>query len=279
MYRWKCANSNTLAVFAVIAVLVTLTITALVVGALPDPDEMDMAVRYAPPTFAHPLGTDQYGRDVFSRVVHGLATTVKIGFIATSMSLVAGSLLGGLAGYAGRFADGLVMRFMDGLMAFPGILLALALVAVLGSATTNIVIALGIMGVPSFARVARAGVLKHKNETFVEAARAQGASHVRILLVHIAPGVSRQVFTQAGFAFAAVVLSEAALSYLGLGVPPPEASLGRMLKEAQTAMGIAWWIAVGPGVSLALLIFSANALAQVLSDSTDKRSQTSEVLR
>jgi peptide/nickel transport system permease protein len=256
------------------ALLVLLVVAAALV--LPwflswDPNGMDISNALGAPGNGHWLGTDQFGRDLLTRLAYGAGISLQVGMLVTLCSLVLGVTLGGAAGYVGGATDSCLMRAMDALLAFPGLLLALALVAVLGDSLWAIVLALTIVGVPRFARVVRATVLQRKEEDYVLAARALGKWPVKILVQDILPNCSGPILIQTTLVFPGAVLGEAALSFLGLGLPPPAPSWGRMLQEATTVMEIAPSMAIYSGLAIFVTVLGFNFLGDGLRDVFDPR--------
>jgi peptide/nickel transport system permease protein len=263
---------NRLAFTGVILVALVVAAAALLPVILTwDPNAMDLANPLSAPGNGHLLGTDQFGRDVLTRLAYGAVISLQVGFLVTLSSLILGVALGGTAGYAGGIADVCLMRAMDALLAFPGLLLALALVAALGDSLWAIVLALTIVGVPRFARVVRATVLQRKEEDYVLAARALGKWPAKILLQDILPNCSGPILVQTTLVFPGAVLGEAALSFLGLGLPPPAPSWGRMLQEATTVMEIAPSMAVYSGLAIFVTVLGFNFLGDGLRDVFDPR--------
>ena len=225
----------------------------------------------APGTDGHPLGTDNFGRDVLLRLIDGGRVSLTVGLLAVALSLSVGGLIGLVAGYFGGWTDRLLMRIIDVKLAFPGILLALVIVTVLGSGLDKVMIAVGIGGIPRFARVVRGSVLNTKGDLFVEAARSIGASDRRIMFVHLVPQVLGPVITIGTFGLATAILSTASLSFLGLGAQPPTAEWGLMLSEARRYIRIAWWLAVFPGVAIMVAVLVVNVLGDSARDALDPR--------
>lgn len=234
-----------------------------------DPNEMDIINSFQKPSFTHLLGTDNFGRDIFARILKGSQTVFFIGIVSVSIGFLAGSVLGCLAGYTGGMADLLIMRLVDAQMAFPGIMLALVMITVLGPGIMNIAIALGIMSTPRFCRIVRSSVISVKEMDYVYAARARGTSAFWLLIDHIAPNILSPVIATATLAFSSSVLSEAGLSYLGLGVQPPEPSWGKMLFEAQSFMLTEPWYAIIPGLFITVMVLGFNMLGEGLRDMAD----------
>lgn len=259
--------------FMMVAATVLLAMVAL--GALApslagDPARMDVTARLEAPSATHWFGTDDVGRDVWSRVVYGARLSLLVGAAVVLVAVVAGGVAGLVAG-SYRSLDGPLMRVMDGLMAFPGIVLAIALMASLGPSTLNVVIALGVVYSPRVARVVRGSVLVVRETLYVEAARALGASDVALMGRHILPNCLSPLIVQASFIFAAAVLSEAALSFLGVGVPPYVPSWGNSLSEGRLYLQQAPWLVLCPGAAIMLTIFGLNVVGDGLRDILDPR--------
>jgi peptide/nickel transport system permease protein len=230
------------------------------------------AVRKAP-SLAYLFGTDEIGRDVLSRVIWGTRASLLAGVVSVSISLALGVPIGLLAGYAGGWTDGVIARFTDAMLACPFLILAIALAAFLGPSLTNAMIAIGISATPIFIRLTRAQVLAVKVEDYVEAARALGNPHLRIVLRHILPNIVAPLIVQATLAIAAAVIAEASLSFLGLGQQPPAPSWGSMLNTAKNYIDQAPWMSIWPGLSIFLLVLSFNLLGDGLRDALDPRHQ------
>ncbi|MUT67616.1 ABC transporter permease [Paenibacillus sp. NEAU-GSW1] len=236
-----------------------------------DANEMNIADRLHAPSAAHWLGTDNFGRDVLSRVMVGSQTAFEVGALSAAIGLACGFLIGTAAAYLGKWADELLMRGIDGLLAFPGILLALLLVSIFKPSMSQTIIAIGILSIPSFARVIRGGVLQQKEAEYVKAAKGIGAGHAHIIFKQILPNISSTILTTFALSFSAAILVEAALSYLGLGVQPPDPSWGRMLNEAQSFIGKAPWFTLAPGLFITLTVLGFNLLSDGLRDYKDAR--------
>ncbi len=227
--------------------------------------------RFSPPSLSHPMGTDWFGRDVLARVLVGGRTSLAVALAAVALGGALGALVGGVAGYYGGLADEIGMRATDFLIAFPALLLALLLAAVLGPGPLGVTIAIGTFNVPYFARIVRSAVLTLREQEYVLAARAVGTGDARILWRHILPNLASPLLVQVTVSLSAALLSEAALSYLGLGTQPPQPSWGRMLKEAQSYFALSPWPAVFPGLFLALTVLGLNLLGDGLRDLLDPR--------
>ena len=227
-----------------------------------DPNAIDAFNRFAEPSFTHPLGTDNFGRDILSRVMVGAGSTVFVAAATVAVGVLAGMLVGGLTGYFGGWADELFMRAGDVILAFPSILLALVFISIAGPGRNNVIAALGIMFVPSFARVVRGEFVRCRGLDYVHSARIMGAGHMRLIFVHILPNTMPVILRAVAIGFNNAVLAEASMSYLGLGVQPPEASLGRMLSESQAFLFTAPWYALSAGVAVVLLILGFGLMGE-----------------
>jgi peptide/nickel transport system permease protein len=224
-----------------------------------------------PPGSRYRLGSDQFGRDVASRVLHGARISLTVGLIAVSIAVTVGAPLGLVSGYYGGRLDALIMRLMDVLLAFPGILLALAIVSVLTPGLTNVMIAVGLSAVPGYARLVRASVLSARENLYVEAARALGGRDLGILGRYILPNVVAPIIVTATLGLGTAILSAAALSFLGLGSQPPQPEWGRMLSEGRDYLREAWWISTFPGLGIMLTVLAMNLLGDGLRDVLDPR--------
>lgn len=238
------------------------------------PNEISVEDRLQSPSWEHPFGTDDLGRDILSRVILGASVSLRVGFLAVGFALVVGSLIGLLAGYYGRWVDDVLMRFMDVLFAFPAVLLAIAVLAVRGPGSGNTALAIGIVYTPIFARVTRASVLGVREEVYVRASRSVGASDLRILTRHILPNAAPPIIVQTSISLAFAVLAEAALSFLGLGTQPPDPSWGLMLAEGRGFIDLAWWLAFFPGMAIFVTVLCFNLLGDGLRDVLDPRQRT-----
>ena len=232
-------------------------------------NDIDLGRALQAPSWAHVFGTDDLGRDIYSRVVLAAGVSVQVSVVSVSIAFAAGVLLGLIAGYFGGWIDTIVMRIVDVMFAFPVLLLALAIVAILGPGLTTAMIAIGVVYVPIFARVARASTLSVREEPFVRAAQGMGAGSRWIILRHILPNVAAPLIVQTSLSLAFAILSEAALSFLGLGVQPPNPSWGRMLFDARGYLDQAWWMAVFPGLAVFVTVLAFNLLGDTLRDVLD----------
>lgn len=235
-----------------------------------EPLRTNIRNRLEPPSATHIMGTDQNGRDVYSRIVHGARVSLAVGLGVVALTTVAGALIGLVSGYMRRL-DGPLMRIMDGIMAFPGILLALAIIAALGNNPFNVVLALTATYTPRTARVVRGAVLSLREITYVEAARSLGSSDGRIMFRHILPNTLSPILVQATYILARAVLAEAALSYIGAGISPPQPSWGNILADGQLYMYVAPWITVFPGLFIVVTVIGLNLFGDGLRDVFDPR--------
>ncbi|MGY1813932.1 ABC transporter permease [Blastococcus sp. SYSU D00820] len=277
--RWRetlglLARNPTAAISATVLVLLLLMAVFDETIAPQGPNEQDIANRLQPPSGSHWFGTDEYGRDVLSRVVLGAATSLRVGFLAVALALVVGTLIGLLAGFYGRWVDDVLMRLMDMLFAFPAVLLAIAIVAIRGAGPGNAIIAIGIVYVPIFARVTRASVLGVREEVYVRASRSVGASDLRLLTRHVLPNAAPPIIVQTSISLAFAVLAEAALSFLGLGPKRPNPSWGLMLADGRGYIEQAWWLAFFPGIAIVVTVLCFNLLGDGLRDVLDPRQRT-----
>ena len=261
-------RKTTLAGLLLMALMIALGLLAPLIGG--DPAHMDVAGRLAAPGRGHWFGTDDVGRDVWSRVVYGARLSLLVGIAVVALSFLVGVLCGVVAGYYRRL-DNVVMRVMDGLMAFPAIVLAIALMAALGPSVVNVIVAIAVVYSPRVARVVRGSVLVIRETAYVEAARALGAPDRTLLARHVLPNCLSPVIVQGSFVFAAAVLTEAALSFLGVGVPPYVPSWGVMLAEGRLYIQQAPWLVLYPGAAIMLTIFGLNLFGDGLRDLLDPK--------
>ncbi len=236
-----------------------------------DPLKQNLGNALARPGAGHWLGTDNVGRDVLSRVVWGTRVSLVAGFVSVTLALLTGSLLGLVAGYCGGAVDGLLMRAMDAVLSFPPLVLALALGAVLGAGLTGVLIALGVVYTPTFARLMRGQVLSITARDYVDAARALGAPGWRIAWKHVLPNATAPIVVQASLSVAFAILAEASLSFLGLGIQPPAASWGSMINAGRGYLQQAPWIVFGPGAALFVTVVGLNFVGDAVRDALDPR--------
>lgn len=271
---WKNLKKNKMALFGlfIISVIVFLAVFA---DQIADYDQVvikqNLRYRLKPPSAEHWLGTDEFGRDIFARLIHGARVSLAVGVLAVGIAIGAGGLLGALAGYYGGKLDNIVMRVMDVFLAVPSILLAIAIVSALGPNLVNLMVAVSISSIPRYARIVRASVLSIRDQEFVEAARAIGASDARIIFRHIIPNSLAPVIVQGTLGVAGAILSTAGLSFIGLGIQPPAPEWGSMLSGGRQYLRYAWWVTTFPGVSIMITILSLNLLGDGLRDALDPR--------
>ncbi len=253
-----------------IIVLLILTAIAAPIIAPDSPIQISEDI-LASPSLHHLMGTDHFGRDIFSRVVYGARVSLRMGFIAVGIGAVIGTVMGLVSGMYGGLIDNTLMRIVDALMAFPGILLALSVTAMLGPGIFNAMIAVGISFIPSFARLVRSSVLQVRQMTYIEAARSLGCSDSRLMWRHVFPNILTPILVLATLGVATAILIGAALSFLGLGAQPPTAEWGIMLSDGREFMQSAWWIMAFPGLAITVTVMAANLLGDGLRDALDPR--------
>ena len=247
-------------------IIISFVIIFVIMGALwtpHDPNGMNVALKNSPPNMKYLFGTDNFGRDILSRVMVGAKTTFIVALFTVIIGAGIGTIIGALTGYYGGILDEILMRINDGLASFPSILLALVFVSLIGTGTYNIILVLGILFIPSFARIIRSEYIILKEKDFVKNAKLMGASDFRIMFVHILPNIKPILMSSITIGFNNAVLAESSLSYLNLGVQPPDASLGRMLSEAQPYLFTAPWYVVFPGLMIILTILGFSLLNEV----------------
>ncbi len=263
-------NKGALIGMIIVIVFVAVAILAPVI-APKDPYKQDLLSSLEAPSFRHLFGTDIFGRDVLSRVIYGARTSLSISLAAVLFAILLGVVVGTLAGYFGGVIDEVLMRFLDILMAFPDILLAIAIVAALGPGKANLIIAIAIYSFPQFARVMRASVLTIKTNEYIEAARAIGESHLSIMIRYIVPNALAPIIVQATLRMATAILTISGLSFLGLGVKPPEAEWGTDLAMARVYLEIAPHLGIFPGLALFLTVMGFNLFGDGLNDALNPR--------
>jgi peptide/nickel transport system permease protein len=253
--------------------LILVIVCAVVAPAIApyNPVKMYPSDKLTAPNVAHWLGTDLYGRDVLSRLLYGSRLSIQVGLIAVAIGAFLGTVIGLVGGYYGGVADEVTMRLMDVMLAFPGILLALTIVAFLGTSLTNVMIAVGISSVPSFARMVRGCVLSAKENVYVDAAEAIGCGHLRIIFRHILPNVVAPLIVVSTLGVAWAILNGAALSFLGLGAQPPTPEWGTMLSEGRDYLRVAPWISTFPGLAIMMLVITVNVIGDGLRVALDPR--------
>ena len=255
------------------AIIVGLNILVALFGSYiwtTDPNEL-VALRLQDPTWAHPLGTDELGRDTLARIIHGSQVSLQVGLVSVGIALALGLTIGLVAGSYGGWIDAVLMRVVDLMFALPGLVLAIVIAGLLGPNRRNAMIAIGIVIAPAFARVVRGGVLEVMGFPFVESAKALGSSQLRIMARHVLPNVAAPVIVLVTVYLSTAILSEAALSFLGLGTQPPEAAWGGMLSSARAYLEIAPWLSIFPGLAIMIVVLGFNFLGDGLRDILDPR--------
>lgn len=254
-----------------VAVVVLMTVAAVfAVWLTPDPKALDPLARLKPPSLDHWMGTDQFGRSVFARVVHGGQISLMVGAAVMTATTLFGVLLGLVSGFLPQ-ADRILMRLMDAIMAIPGILLAIAMLALFGAGILNVIIAITIPEIPRMARVVRGAVLTIRKQPYIEAAITNGARPHRLLLAHVLPGTVPAILVQASYVLASAVLTESILSFLGAGAPPEVPSWGNIISEGRVLLSVAPWVILAPGACIAALVLSVNLLGDAVRDEMDPR--------
>ena len=269
---WRRLRRNRLAMVGliIIALLIFCAIFADFIAPY-DYAQQDLMIAYQGPSAQHWFGTDEFGRDILSRIIYGSRISLQIGFIAVGISLIFGGFLGAVAGYYGGKLDNLIMRIMDIIMSIPSILLAISIVAALGSSMTTLMIATGVSYIPSYARIVRASILGIKDQEFIEAAKAIGTSDKTIIIRHILPNCLAPIIVQATLGVAFAILTAAGLSFIGLGMAQPTPEWGSMLSSGRTYIRDYWHMTLFPGLAIALTIFALNVLGDGLRDALDPK--------
>jgi len=269
---WRYFKKNKLAVGGMALILVTFFIAASASLVAPyDPGKTDVSMKLKPPSLEHFLGTDQLGRDVFSRMLFGSRVSLSVGFVAVAISICIGILVGAIAGYYGRWIDSVLMRFVDIMLCFPSFFLILTVVALLGPSLFKVMVVIGITSWMGTSRFVRAEFLSLRERDFTQAAKALGVKDSRIIFRHILPNALAPVFVTATLDVATAILVEAGLSFLGFGVQPPAPSWGNILTEGRTYIFDAWWLTVFPGLAILITVLSFNLVGEGLRDALDPR--------
>ena len=269
---WRRFTENPLSVTGLIIILILATVALSAPLIAPyGPATINVYNVLSPPNSTHPLGTDDLGRDVLSRIIWGSRASLKVGFIAVGIAITIGTVLGSIAGFYGGTIDSLLMRFVDIMLAFPTFFLILAVIAIVEPSISTIMIIIGLTGWMDVARLVRAEFLTLKERDFVSAARAIGASDFRIIFRHIIPNALSPVFVAATFGIAGAILTESGLSFLGLGVQPPEPSWGNILTSGKDYITVAWWLSLFPGLAILITVLSYNLVGEGLRDALDPR--------
>jgi peptide/nickel transport system permease protein len=254
----------------IIAFMILMALLASVISPQ-DPIAMTLDDQFQAPSRHHLLGTDDFGRDILSRLIYGSRLSLKVGLISVTISLVAGSVIGLVSGYFGRWLDIVIQRFMEIMLAFPDLILALAIMAILGPSLRNAMIAIGISAIPVYTRVARGQVLSLREKEYVEAARAAGAGHSRLIFRHILPNTLSPLIVIATLGIAGAILTGAGLSFIGLGAQPPSPEWGTMLADAREFVLRAWWVVTFPGLAILITVLAFNLLGDGLRDALDPK--------
>jgi len=269
---WHRFFANKMALAGGVVVVLLFIISLLAPWISPyDPGEINLSMVLSSPSSNHLFGTDQLGRDVLSRMIWGSRISLKVGFVATGIAIVIGIILGAVAGYYGKWVDTTIMRFVDIMLCFPTFFLILAVIAFLEPSIWNIMIVIGATGWMGITRLIRADFISLKERDFVRAARTIGASDSRIIFFHILPNAMASVFVAATLGVAGAILTESALSFLGIGVQPPTPSWGNILTAGKDNIDIAWWLSLYPGLAILITVLGYNLLGEGIRDSLDPR--------
>lgn len=268
----KRFSKNLLAVFSAIIVFSLITIASLAPFLSPyDPAAIDVHNVLSPPDRTHLIGTDELGRDLLSRMIWGSRVSLKVGFVAVGIAIMIGTFVGSFAGFYGGITDAILMRFVDIMLAFPTFFLILAVIAILEPNIYTIMAVIGITGWMDVARLVRAEFLSLKERDFVDSARVLGVSNKRLIFRHILPNALSPVFVAATFGIAGAILTESGLSFLGLGVQPPDPSWGNILTSGKDNIEVAWWLSLYPGLAILVTVLSYNLIGEGLRDALDPR--------
>ena len=272
MTFWEMFYKNKLALAgsAIVAALFIVSVFAPWISPY-DPGAIDLKHVLAPPSAEHWFGTDQLGRDVLSRMIWGARISLKVGFVATGLAILIGMLLGAIAGYYGGWIDTLIMRFVDIMLCFPSFFLILAVIAFLEPSIWNIMLVIGLTGWMGVTRLVRADFISLRERDFVRAARAVGAGDARIIFLHILPNAMASILVAATLGIAGAILTESALSFLGIGVQPPTQSWGNILTAGKDNIDIAWWLSLYPGLAILITVVGYNLLGEGIRDASDPR--------
>jgi peptide/nickel transport system permease protein len=269
---WKRFSKNKMALAGCAVVVLLFIVSILAPWIAPyDPNHMNLQNVLVPPSGTHLFGTDQLGRDVLSRMIWGARISLKVGFVATGIAILIGAVLGAVSGFYGRWVDAVIMRFVDIMLCFPTFFLILAVVALLEPSIWNIMIIIGLTGWMGITRLVRADFISLKERDFVLAARAIGASDLRIIFIHILPNAMASILVAATLGIAGAILTESALSFLGIGVQPPTPSWGNILTAGKDNIDIAWWLSLYPGMAILVTVLGYNLLGEGIRDSLDPR--------
>ncbi len=272
---WRLLVGNPVTMTSMVILIVVLLIAVGATWLAPHGiNDVDVPSALRGPSGEHWFGTDELGRDVLSRVLVAIQASMRVAVVSVAFAAVVGVTLGVVAGYRGGWLDTVVMRIVDVMFAFPVLLLALAIVAILGPGVTTTMLAIGVVYTPIFARVARGSTLGVRVEPYVAVSRTMGTGHGYILIRHVLPNIAGPLIVQTSLSLAFAILSEAALSFLGLGIQPPEPSLGRMIFDSQGFVTLAWWMAVFPGAAIFVIVLAFNLIGDGLRDVLDPKQRT-----
>jgi peptide/nickel transport system permease protein len=267
----RLAQANPIGAIGAVVILTVMFVAVFAPVIAPYSPTAQASKRLLEPSLVNPLGTDELGRDVFSRIIYGARISLYVGVISVSLALLLGATTGIIAGYAGGMVDTIAMRIVDVMFAFPGLVLAIVIAGLLGPSITNAMIAIGIIYAPAYARVARGSVLVVKEDLFIEAARLIGGRHSHIIRRHILPNIMAPLIVLTTLSMSTAILTEAALSFLGLGTQPPDPSWGTMLSTGRKYMELAPWVTVFPGLAIMIAVLGFNFLGDGLRDALDPR--------
>ena len=269
---WRRFKRNRLALFGAVIIL-SLAVTAIIAPLIApfDPNQQDILHRLEPPSARHFLGTDDLGRDLLSRIIYGTRVSLLVGFVAVGIAIMVGTLLGLFSGYFGGRLDALIMRLVDVMLCFPTFFLILMVIAFLEPNIWNVMVVIGLTGWPGLTRLVRGECLSVREREFVQAAKALGLSNLRIMLVHLLPNVMAPILVAATLGIGGAILTESALSFLGLGVQPPTASWGNILTAGKDYITMAWWLSLYPGLAILITVLAYNLLGEGLRDVLDPR--------
>jgi peptide/nickel transport system permease protein len=267
----RATRSGGLAVGLVLALAMVLVALAAPWLAPYDPNAQDVLLKLEPPSAAHPFGTDDFGRDVLSRVIYGSRISLFVGAVATLAGVLVGTIIGVVSGYFGGLVDRTITALTDVLLSFPQLIMGLILVAVLGASLTNLILAIAITAVPAFVRVARASTLAMKERDFVDACRSLGFGDPRIMFMHVLPNILDEVVVMGSLWFAAAIRTESTLAFIGLGVPPPTATWGGIIRDGFDNLLDAAWLSIFPSLAILTIMIALNLIGDGLRDATDPR--------
>lgn len=269
---WRRLKHNKAAITGLVVLLILIFVAVFADFIAPyGPDDQDLQATFQKPNRTHIMGTDNLGRDIFSRIIYGAQVSLQVGLLAVGIALIIGSILGSIAGFYGGVVDNIIMRFIDILLAIPPILLAISIVAALGTELKYVMIAVGIGSIPSYARIIRASVLSLRDQEFIEAARAVGANDFRLITKHIIPNSMAPLIVQATIGVAGAILAAAGLGFIGLGIQPPQPEWGAMLNNGRHYIRDYPHMTAFPGLAIMITIFALNLLGDGLRDALDPR--------